>query len=231
MPTPLPSVVIDKSRRRLHDVIVPSQKTLPLHGVHPRYLTHRLIALLVLEQGFGADQQLSTHRAPTSLLLDHSSEAWQDTERGLSDWSRVSKYLPFTSQVILLPCCPGVLIQTPLDVAISVFQGTVSYFKTSHCHPRTHLSQFDSLIARPNKNVVSYFDVVLNVLEGNNSASQSGSFGNRLSGREDMLQNLNYPLAQSGCEPFEDEVRIRLANGPTRAVRDIMAENNIVKRE
>ena len=46
-----------------------------------------------------------------------------------------------------------------------------------------------------------------------------------------MLQNLDDSLAKARCEAFEDQVRVGFADGATRAVRDIVAKNDIVEGE
>lgn len=133
------------------------------------------------------------------------------------------KLTPSGSQIILLPTGPRVLVQSPLNIAIFVLESASSDLKTSHRHPRSNFCQFNTLIPSLDENVMANLDIVLDVLECDNSASELGLICDGFSRREDMLQDLDDAKTESGCEALEDEVGVGLANSPAGAVRDVVA--------
>lgn len=46
-----------------------------------------------------------------------------------------------------------------------------------------------------------------------------------------MLQDFDHALPQLAREALEDQVRVALAHGPARRVRDIVAQHNVVQTE
>lgn len=46
-----------------------------------------------------------------------------------------------------------------------------------------------------------------------------------------MLQDLNHALPQLRREALKDQVRITLAHGPARRIRDVVAQDHIVQTE
>ena len=135
------------------------------------------------------------------------------------------------SQIIFLPACPRVLIQTPFNISIFILQRPSSDLKTSHRHSRSDFSQFDTLIPGLHKNMMSYLDAILDILECDNSASKLCFVCDSFTWREDVLQYLDYPQSQFRCEAFEDEMWVGFADSASGTVWDIMAKNNIVEGE
>lgn len=138
---------------------------------------------------------------------------------------------PQPSQIILLSASPGVLVQSPLDIAIFVLQCATSNLKTSHRHPRPNLCELDTLVSRLYKDMVPDLYAVIDVLECHHPTSDFGSVCDGFSRREDVFQDSHDAESQSGCESFEYQVRVRFADGAAGAVWNIMAEDDVVERK
>jgi hypothetical protein len=124
-------------------------------------------------------------------------------------------------QILLLPACPGILVEVPLDIAFLILQRPCSDLEKPHAHSGTDLRQLNSLVARLDKDMVSHFDRVFDVFESVNSlalgmGSDSGVSDLRyysvshlcraLPWWKEMLEDLNYPLAEFCAEPLEYQV-------------------------
>ena len=117
----------------------------------------------------------------------------------------------------------------PFVVAVLVLQRAASDFKQSHGHSRPNLSELDTLIASTHKDMVSYFDAVLDILEGHNPAAHLLVGRGRLSRWEEVLHNLHHSLAKWGIEVLEYQVRIGLADCAFARIREIVSKKNVVQ--
>jgi hypothetical protein len=77
--------------------------------------------------------------------------------------------------------------------------------------------------------MMANLNAVLDIPECNNSTSELAFVCSGLSRWKDVLQYPYYPQPQSRCEPFENEVRVRFADGTTRTIGDIVAEDNVME--
>jgi hypothetical protein len=70
-----------------------------------------------------------------------------------------------SSQVLLLPARPGILVEMPLHIALLVLQRSCPNLKQPHRHARAHFRELDGLVARLDEDVMADFDGVFNVFE------------------------------------------------------------------
>ena len=109
----------------------------------------------------------------------------------------------------------------PLHITLLIIQRPRPNLKQPHAHPGPHLRQLNSLVPRLDKNMVSDFDRVFDVLEpilsisfcpvhkaqGRDLRDNSIPYFRRAFSRwEQVLEDLNDALAELCAEAFEDEV-------------------------
>ena len=126
------------------------------------------------------------------------------------------------SKIILLLARSSVLIHMPLIVSTFILQRPTPNLKESHGHPRTHFCKLNALIPSPNENVMSYLDTIFNILESDDTIANFLVRSCGFSRRKKVLQDLDYPFTEWCAEVFEDEMRIRFADGPLAGIGKIM---------
>lgn len=133
-----------------------------------------------------------------------------------------------SSKIVLLSARPGVLVHVPLNITILVLESATPDLKQSHGHPGANLGQLDTLVTSLDKDVMSDLNAVIDILEGDDSATKIGA---GLSGGKQVLQNLDYSLTQFCGETLKDQVWVALADCATGSVRDVLSQDDVVQRE
>ena len=132
------------------------------------------------------------------------------------------------SQVFLLFAGSRVLGKSPFDVAArALLQCTSADLEKSHRHARSNFGQLHIPVSSLDENMVAHFDVVVLVHKADNTVADLSS----LARGEKMLQNLNNAGTQLRLESLEDQVGVAFRHGTASGIRNILAKDNIVKRE
>ena len=137
-------------------------------------------------------------------------------------------------QVIFLPPRACVLVQMPLHISLLLLHRAAAYLKQSHRHPRPHFRQLHLLVTRFHKHMVPDLNTIFPIDERHHTVPQflaRRRRRHRFSGRKQMFQDLHDPLPERGAEALEHKVRVRLADGPARRGRDVVAQLDVVQRE
>ena len=122
----------------------------------------------------------------------------------------------------------------PLHIPLLLLHRAAPDLKQSHRHPRPHLRQLDLLVARFHKDVVSDLNAILPIHKSHDATPQllaRRRRRHRLSGRKQVFEDLHDALPERGAEALEDEVRVRLTDGPTRGGGEVVAQLDVVQGE
>jgi hypothetical protein len=109
----------------------------------------------------------------TRLLVYHFEMLCCSPSPSPSPYPHNPYFIPFTpistsattSEVLLLPPCPRILVEVPLHIALLVIQRTRSYLKQPHTHSGAYFSELDGLVAGLDEDVVANFNGVFDVFE------------------------------------------------------------------
>lgn len=117
--------------------------------------------------------------------------------------------------------------QGPFNVTSGTsVEGASFDLEASHGHSGTDFSEFNVSIAGLDKDMMPDFDTVLDILESNDTSSDSVR---TITGREDVLEDLNDPLPQTSCEALENEMWVRLGDCSPGRVRYISSQDDVVE--
>lgn len=92
----------------------------------------------------------------------------------------------------------------PLDISVLVVKRTTPDFKQTHRHPRSYFREFHAIVARSYVDVMPNLNVVVIVFERDDAVANLALVGDGVHRREQMLQGLANPLAESGSKRVED---------------------------
>lgn len=134
------------------------------------------------------------------------------------------------SQEVLLLARARVLVEMPFGVAILIVQSSTPYFEGPKAHSGSDLTELARIVGCADKHVMSHFNDIVYILEGDNSAAL-GLLGCWWQRREQVLQDLDYPFTGGCGEALENEVRVAFRDGAAQAIGDVAAQNDIVEGE
>lgn len=93
----------------------------------------------------------------------------------------------------------------PLHIAVLVFKRTAAYLEGSEAHTRPYLAELTGIIRCPDKHMMSDLYDIIDILEGNNSATLRFAFSRWQRG-EEVLENFYNSLAGWRGESLEDSM-------------------------
>lgn len=95
------------------------------------------------------------------------------------------------------------MVQRPFGITSFALQCSTPDLKASHRHPRPDLRELHALISRSHKNMMSYLNAILDVLERHDSIADLLVAGGRVARWKNMFENLDHALSKRGGKVFE----------------------------